>query len=82
MTSISNLIFIFLSVQYYESLLVEARSKKEYSIAEAVENAVMTRMQDLQCRLEICEDDKKSVLNVSSLFSCAVLYYWEMSFCQ
>ncbi|XP_010687940.2 BRAP2 RING ZnF UBP domain-containing protein 1 isoform X2 [Beta vulgaris subsp. vulgaris] len=51
--------------QYYESLLVEARSKKECSIAEAVENAVTTRMQDLQCRLEICEDDKKSVLNMN-----------------
>ncbi|XP_021749822.1 BRCA1-associated protein-like isoform X1 [Chenopodium quinoa] len=49
--------------QYYESLLVEARSKKDNSIAVAVEKAVTTKMQDLQCRLEKYEEEKKAVMD-------------------
>lgn len=53
--------------QYYESLLAEAKSKKENSIAEAVERAVTTRMHDLQCRLEKYEEEKKAVMDMNHI---------------
>ncbi|XP_057537540.1 BRAP2 RING ZnF UBP domain-containing protein 1 [Amaranthus tricolor] len=51
--------------QYYESLLVEAKSKKENTVAEAIENAVTTKIHELQCKLENCEEDKKLVMELN-----------------
>ncbi|KNA16979.1 hypothetical protein SOVF_084540 [Spinacia oleracea] len=53
--------------QYYESLLVEAKSKKVNSVAEVVEKAVTTRMQDLHCKLEKYEEDKKTVMDMNRI---------------
>lgn len=53
--------------QYYESLLVEAKNKRENAIAKAVENAVTTKMQDLLCQLEKYEEDKKAVSNMNQI---------------
>lgn len=45
------------------------------SVAEVVEKAVTTRMQDLHCKLEKYEEDKKTVMDVSvsSLVSLNVM---------
>lgn len=51
--------------QYYESLLSEAKAKRESSVLEAVEKAVTSRMQDIQNDLEKCLAEKKAVLDVS-----------------
>lgn len=65
--------------QYYESLLAEAKNKRENAIAEAVENAVSTKMQDLQCQLEKCEEDKKAVSKMNQiLMKCQEEYKKKM----
>ncbi|CAL0330487.1 unnamed protein product [Lupinus luteus] len=47
--------------QYYESLLIEARSKVESSVSEAVEKAVASEMQDMQNELERCTEERNAV---------------------
>ncbi|XP_054786741.1 BRAP2 RING ZnF UBP domain-containing protein 1 [Prosopis cineraria] len=51
--------------QHYESLLVEAKSKVESSISEAVEKAVASSMQDMQNDLEKCTAEKNAVADVN-----------------
>ncbi|KAF2610924.1 hypothetical protein F2Q70_00010973 [Brassica cretica] len=50
---------------YYESLIVEARSKQESSIAEAVEQTVVKKMQELQNEIEKCEEEKTEITEVN-----------------
>ncbi|XP_048325992.1 BRAP2 RING ZnF UBP domain-containing protein 1 isoform X2 [Ziziphus jujuba] len=50
---------------YYESLLIEARSKLESAIVEAVESAVTHKMQDIKSSLEKCIEDKNAVAEVN-----------------
>lgn len=50
--------------QYYESLIVEARSKQECSVAEAVEQTVVNKMQELQNEIEKCEEEKSGITEV------------------
>ena len=56
--------YLFFS-QYYESQIVEAKSKVESSISEAVENAVTSKMQDIQNKLEKFIEEKNAVADVS-----------------
>ncbi|KAF5749628.1 BRCA1-associated protein-like [Tripterygium wilfordii] len=51
--------------QYYEYQLVEAKSKIESLISEAVEKAVTSRMQEIQLELEKCEGGKNYVANIN-----------------
>ncbi|KAL6274856.1 hypothetical protein ACE6H2_025548 [Prunus campanulata] len=51
--------------QYYESLLMEAKSKKESSILEAVEKAVNSKMQDFQTKLEKCLEERNVVEDIN-----------------
>lgn len=43
---------------------MEARSKQESSIAEAVEQTVVNKMQELQNEIEICEEEKTEITEV------------------
>lgn len=54
------------SLQYYETKLAEAKSRKESLIAKAVETAVSSRMQDLQSKIKKCSEEKDVVANVGS----------------
>nr|DAD27208.1 TPA_asm: hypothetical protein HUJ06_028676 [Nelumbo nucifera] len=47
--------------QYYETLLVEAKGKKEKAISEAVEKAITLNLQDIQFKLDKCVEEKKAV---------------------
>ncbi|XP_011017800.1 PREDICTED: BRCA1-associated protein [Populus euphratica] len=51
--------------QHYESLIIEAKSKRQSSISEAVENAVTSTMQDIQNKLEKCEQEKNAVADIN-----------------
>ncbi|CAN8251811.1 unnamed protein product [Cochlearia groenlandica] len=51
--------------QYYESLIVEARSKQESGISEAVEKTVVNKLQELQDEIEKCEEQKSSIAEVN-----------------
>ncbi|KAF3453730.1 hypothetical protein FNV43_RR04171 [Rhamnella rubrinervis] len=51
--------------QYYESLLIEAKSKLEGAIAEAVEKAVTSKMQDIKSKLEKCIQEKDAVADTN-----------------
>uniref|UniRef100_A0A1J3HBD2 BRCA1-associated protein n=1 Tax=Noccaea caerulescens TaxID=107243 RepID=A0A1J3HBD2_NOCCA len=51
--------------QYYESLIVEARSKQESMIAEAVEQTVVNKTQELQNEIEKCEEEKSGITEVN-----------------
>ncbi|KAL9377150.1 hypothetical protein Peur_031270 [Populus x canadensis] len=51
--------------QHYESLIIEAKSKRQSSISEAVENAVTSTMQDIQNKLERCELEKNAVADIN-----------------
>ncbi|PKI52388.1 hypothetical protein CRG98_027216 [Punica granatum] len=51
--------------QYYEALLLEAKSGKESSVEEAVEKAVTSKVQEIQNNLEICIQEKKTVAEVN-----------------
>lgn len=51
--------------QYYESLLLEAKAKRESSVLEAVEKAVTSKMQDIQNELEKCMEEKKAVSDIN-----------------
>lgn len=51
--------------QYYESLLAEAKGKREKSISEAVENAVTLKLQDIQNKLEKCVLEKKVIAEIN-----------------
>ncbi|XP_059432422.1 BRAP2 RING ZnF UBP domain-containing protein 1 isoform X1 [Corylus avellana] len=50
---------------HYESLLVEAKSKVESSISEAVEKAVTSKMHDIQNKLEKRIEEKNAVAEVN-----------------
>lgn len=64
-----NLSFLFfLFFQYYSSLLAEAKSKLENAITDAVEEAVNSKMQDIQNKLQKCIEEKNVVADVSVLF--------------
>ncbi|CAI0542831.1 unnamed protein product [Linum tenue] len=52
-------------LQYYESLIAEAKGKQEISISGAVEEAVSSTMQELQNKLELCEREKNAVAEVN-----------------
>ncbi|KAE9464367.1 hypothetical protein C3L33_03709, partial [Rhododendron williamsianum] len=51
--------------QNFESQLIEVKCKKESSIAEAVEKALSSRMQDIQSKLEQYVDEKKTVADTN-----------------
>ncbi|KAJ4839219.1 BRAP2 RING ZnF UBP domain-containing protein 1 [Turnera subulata] len=51
--------------QHYEALIIEAKSKRESSILEAVEKTVTSTMQELQNELEKCEQEKNSVADIN-----------------
>ncbi|CAL5339433.1 unnamed protein product [Camellia sinensis] len=51
--------------QHFEVLLIEAKSKKESSISEAVEKALASRMHDIQSKLEKCVGEKKAVADTN-----------------
>ncbi|KAK4853739.1 hypothetical protein QYF36_013816 [Acer negundo] len=51
--------------QYYESLLSEAKSKRESSISGAVEKAVSSKMQDIHNELETFEKAKNAVADIN-----------------
>lgn len=51
--------------QHYESLLAEAKSRKEGSATKAVEKAIFSRTNDLQYKLEKYAEEKKAVADVS-----------------
>ncbi|WCJ30024.1 zinc finger (ubiquitin-hydrolase) domain-containing protein [Euphorbia peplus] len=50
---------------YYESLIAEAKSKRESSVVEAVEKALASTMQDIQTKLEKYEQEKDAVTKVN-----------------
>ncbi|XP_043719100.1 BRAP2 RING ZnF UBP domain-containing protein 1 isoform X2 [Telopea speciosissima] len=45
--------------EYYETLLVEARGKKEKSISEAVEKALSSKLQDIQLKYDKYVEEKR-----------------------
>ncbi|KAL6531697.1 hypothetical protein OROMI_028060 [Orobanche minor] len=47
--------------QHYESLLAEAKSRKETSAAKAVEKALFSKTHDLEYKLEMYSEEKKAV---------------------
>ncbi|KAK9268532.1 hypothetical protein L1049_000285 [Liquidambar formosana] len=51
--------------QYYESLLLEAKSKRESSISETVEKVLTSKMQDIQDKLEKYVEEKKVVADIN-----------------
>ncbi|KAJ6296327.1 hypothetical protein OIU76_027096 [Salix suchowensis] len=51
--------------QHYESLIIEAKSKRQSSISEAVEKAVTSTMLDIQNKLEKCEQEKNAVADIN-----------------
>lgn len=51
--------------QYYESLLAEAKSKRDSTISEAVEKAMTSGMQDIQTKLEKCTEEKDAVAEMN-----------------
>ncbi|KAG7030373.1 BRCA1-associated protein, partial [Cucurbita argyrosperma subsp. argyrosperma] len=51
--------------QYYESLLAEAKSKREVSVSEAVEEALISKTQDIHDKLENCVKEKNVVSDVN-----------------
>lgn len=53
-------------LQHYESLLAEAKSGQESSIAKAVEKAVFSKMNDLQAKIEMYTEETKSVAEVGT----------------
>ncbi|KAE8669041.1 WD repeat-containing protein 11-like isoform X2 [Hibiscus syriacus] len=54
--------------QNYESMLAEAKSKRESTIAEAVEKAVTSEMQDIQSNLDKCTEEKNALTEVNRKF--------------
>ncbi|XP_059629429.1 uncharacterized protein LOC132271943 [Cornus florida] len=54
--------------QHYEPLIAEAKSRRESSRSEAVEKAVASKMQDIQCELEkLVEVHKMKKRQIKSL---------------
>ncbi|CAK7345438.1 unnamed protein product [Dovyalis caffra] len=51
--------------QHYESLIIEAKSKRESCISEAMEKAVTSTIQDIQTKLEKCEQEKNAVVDIN-----------------
>ncbi|XAR53252.1 hypothetical protein NMG60_11021725 [Bertholletia excelsa] len=51
--------------QHFESLLAETKSRKENCMAEAVEEALASRMQDIQSKLDNCAEEKKTVADTN-----------------
>ncbi|XP_057487064.1 BRAP2 RING ZnF UBP domain-containing protein 1-like isoform X2 [Actinidia eriantha] len=51
--------------QHFESLLVEAKCKKESSISEAVDKALASRTEDVQSKLEKCAEEKNTVADTN-----------------
>ncbi|RZB56401.1 BRCA1-associated protein isoform B [Glycine soja] len=51
--------------QYYESLLVETKSKMESSMSEAVEKAAASEMLDIQNELEKCTEERNAIAEVN-----------------
>ncbi|XP_022999396.1 BRCA1-associated protein [Cucurbita maxima] len=51
--------------QYYESLLAEAKSKREVSVSEAVEEALISKTQDIHDKLENCVKEINVVSDVN-----------------
>ncbi|KAJ4952058.1 hypothetical protein NE237_028890 [Protea cynaroides] len=45
--------------EYYETLLVEAKGKKENSISKAVEKALSSKLQDIQLKYDKCVEEKR-----------------------
>ncbi|XP_042481174.1 BRAP2 RING ZnF UBP domain-containing protein 1 isoform X2 [Macadamia integrifolia] len=45
--------------EYYETLLVEVRGKKEKSISEAVEKALFSKQQEIQLKYDKCIEEKR-----------------------
>lgn len=54
-------------LQNYEALLAEARSKEDSLISKAVEMAEVSRMRDIQYKLDEFAKEKKAVTDVSFL---------------
>ncbi|XVE98357.1 hypothetical protein REPUB_Repub03eG0099400 [Reevesia pubescens] len=51
--------------QNYGSLLAEAKSKRDSSIAEAVEKAATSEMQDIQSKLDKCTEEKDALAEIN-----------------
>ncbi|MBA0604281.1 hypothetical protein Godav_016953, partial [Gossypium davidsonii] len=51
--------------QNYESLLAEAKGKRDSTIAEAVEKAVTSEMQDIQSKLDKCTEEKNALAEIN-----------------
>ncbi|EOY31123.1 Brca1-associated protein, putative [Theobroma cacao] len=51
--------------QNYESLLAESKSKRDSSIAEAVEKAVTSEMLDIQNKLDKCTEEKNALAEIN-----------------
>ncbi|XP_021899398.1 BRCA1-associated protein [Carica papaya] len=51
--------------QHYESLLIEAKTRRENSIAGTIEKAIASQMQDIQSKLEKCEGEKDAVAEIN-----------------
>ncbi|XP_062149271.1 BRAP2 RING ZnF UBP domain-containing protein 1-like isoform X3 [Alnus glutinosa] len=62
-SGISGTLFSSKVDAYYESLLVETKSKVGSYISEAVEKAVTSKMHDIQNKLEKCIEEKNAVGN-------------------
>ena len=56
---------MFFFPQHYETLLAEGKSRKEISIAEAIEKAEVERTREIQRRLEELAKETKAVSLVS-----------------
>lgn len=66
-------IFYLFIFQYYESLLAEAKAKREVLISEAVEKTVNSKLLDLQTTLEKCTEATKAVAAVG-VFSVGSIF--------
>lgn len=60
--------------QNYESLLAEAKMKRESYIAEAVEKAVTSEMQDIQSKLDKYTEEKNALAEVCLTFLYKILH--------
>lgn len=53
------LTFTFYNVQYFSSLLLEAKEETDRAISEAVEKSVSMRLQKMQGKLQKCYEEKR-----------------------
>ncbi|CAN0918263.1 BRAP2 RING ZnF UBP domain-containing protein 1 [Linum grandiflorum] len=61
-------------LQYYESLITEAKSKQETSISEGIEEVLKSTMHELQNKLDMCELEKNAVAEVSLPMNLRIVF--------